>query len=231
MEVFGIARASIDGILQQGIEGREKFREADCETIAHIKVVLEKLQEISPSMQDDRVKQCLDSCAQAEAVLRDLGWAERLRKAQEDQAKIMQDARNEMNSRASEPLSEPPELTHQDRAESKTRLNLLMDIDNAENHEEAEEAIRHLFEFYSNDLGFLVGPGLDLALKDLVRHVQKEWRDRNSRLAMAGKRSMGDISDEFLMQWIMSAIDVDGDKCVTEEEAMTGFKKVVDDIE
>lgn len=225
IESFGRAGDYIDGILQQGKSGRKKC-ESSCEHIAHIQAVLAKFQEIS---QNSRLQRCFDSCANAQALLRDLGLAEELRKAREKHTKAL-----DRISEESAPEVPPPK-----RLKRPTTLinveQILQEIDDFHTVAEAENSIRVLFEYYSENSSFVKGHRLDLVVEDLTRHVQKEWRARNTRLEKAGKKSLGDIrenlSKNYLQDWIMKSIDLNNDGCLTLDEAMVGFKKVVDEID
>lgn len=242
-EPFGLARECIDGILRQGAVGHQRLTEQDCDRIAQIQVLLTSLKKLLPPTEDtkdDRLERCWDSCEQAAAVLQDRGWAEQLRNAREAHAKALNDFTSEAGSPAHLPVehSSPAQFSGRffqpvlDRTSSHGRASLLELIDDAESAETALVPMQELFQVYlADDMGFLEGPGLDLALRDMTKHVQREWKARNKRLQDEGKLSMGDLKDEVVKDWVLKAIDTDGDGCISYEEATRGFKKVVAEID
>jgi hypothetical protein len=240
-EPFGHACELIDAILKKRESGYERLK-VEAEEIGKISGALSGLQSLEELQSDKRLKRCKEACSKVYAILEDFdrGAADRMQKAAAEE--LCLSPSGESAPYAAEP---PPEAPSGDQSPPKPqplmrkkseehRLNLLKDIDDCETSKEAEPLIVQLFQAYGQDnsYGFLEGEVIDKVINDLVTHVRREWDERNERHRKRyGKALMGEVTDEYLKDWCMQSIDPDGDRCITWEEGVVGFKKVVDDIE
>lgn len=247
-EPFGVARTSMENILGRHKAGREDLKTifGDCETIAQLRQIIAKLEEILPQEcleKDDRLQRCRAACESIESVLEKLGLREELEAKKASEKNAIEQRMRTVADEESVPIL-VRKVSGQDvprKLSPAERVDLLAEIDELFDEggkkEEAIMKIDKLFVDYADGLGFIEGERFNLVIDDLTRYVKKEWDLRNERYREEGKEAVAkifeakvDADEHFLRTWVMQAIDLDMNCCITKSEAIQGFEKVLGEI-
>jgi hypothetical protein len=246
-EPFAVASELMQGLLGRSpvdrrSELKDKFgKDKECEKLARVRSMLTTLlqalgkRDVTSEGVDPRLRRCSESCDSIEAVLKELGLQERLRRAREAQSREVQ----RIFEHCSEQQKGFQRLTSPDLRETKARRwELLQRLDEAdEDVNSSSKELHELFSLYGcgNEVleGQNDGSSYNVAVQDMVEYIQWEWNQRESRLTQRLKKEqvLGPLTSERAREWVLKAIDPDGDGCITKEEAFKGFKIVVDEVD
>merc|ERR1712066_995421 len=104
-------------------------------------------------------------------------------------------------------------------------MGFLRQLDDCDDSPHVREAVDKIFNSYGTGEAVLSkrNSGYDKAMIDMAEYVRTEWEARNQRLVAEGKRSMGNLPDQMLKDWVVGSIDPNGDGEITKEEALRGF--------
>jgi hypothetical protein len=194
--------------------------------LAHVDAVLDMVLDmlLNTNLQKDpRSQEAKKACASVQSVLQEAGLGDKLAKAREQ-------ARRDVDALIPELVRRPSTEVQHFVSEQKVlfnRMKMFENLDEAETEGEVLSAIDTLFDSYSADGSVLTGDTFEQCIQDIMQHIH------NEAARVADKYGANKMlpSDEALREWILQVVDPNGDGAITWEEAKSGFKYVVDDIE
>jgi len=256
LEPFDVANGQMQALLGISDPNREALLEefgGECDKIARTRALLAVAQQglgvegvcssrEYQSTAKERLGRCAKSCDSVEGVLSDCGLRERLRQAKEKWEPLVQEIfQRDPEARAGAAAPDAPATADAPAAQQAperplaTAQELLRQIDEPGPEQEKVGLMDRLFEVYGAGGETLEGKddpdsSYSRAIRDMVSYVQKEWDEREERLKrrMGKEQVLGPLSEERARRWVLAAVDLDGDGCITKDEAYVGFKRVVD---
>jgi len=212
----------------------------DCELIVTAHQLVDSAKDLHDKRElevDAQVTACEDELEILKSVLDDIEEGLRARFERALKARQRQDNANSIvgvESATAEDQAEP-RIVELRRAvsNSKTpadRMQLLKQLDDCETRSEAEVVVEQLFKGYGGkDIRHchIEGVALQECIKDLAQHVEEEDAERRARFGGIRMVPKG----EQLKEWVRQSIDPDDSDSISFDEAMEGFRRVVNDIE
>lgn len=241
LELLGVLDDIFDDIFKDDRAALVKVFGGDCHRVATMQALVEQLQVMianSPHQHehkaDARLKRSINFCQSVESVLKDVNLGQTLAAAQQlvrPNIVMATVAEKETHAAPKDALQIGVDLFSDERqlqSMQAKRTTMFTDLDAADSCVEARASGEALFEEFDEDgNGILEDEEADMAISYAVTHVMREGAERSAKYR--GRLSLP--SEEIVREWVWKMVDEDGDGRITREEAIRGFKAVVDDID